>query len=369
MKKTMSLILAFLMVVALFAGCSNQNAETTDQDPVNSDTTAQTPSDSSEENDDGTTQADSDKIKVGWIKQTSTEYYTEFEKYIKKSIETEFGADNVEFLGWFDSDSDIEKQLDQVRTLVTMDADFILCCAINPGITADLLACVEGTDTHLIFTNMQPDHDYLKNNGYKNITTFIGSDETHGGNLQGEAAAEELKARGFVPGTDVINVVILMGDLGNPNVTMRTDGAKEALEASGFEINYVAEQSGNFDRTQGLDITTQLLGTGQQIDVIIANNDDMALGAIEALKAVGKEKDVVVCGLDGTINAYYAIKEGTLLMTASQKMSNSTDQFAKTMRDILEGNDFELAYWMPYDIVDASNVDEYIAAAEAGEAK
>ena len=351
MKKILSLILALSLLTVMFTGCSG-----------NSDNSTNSGGNTNSSNTNASDDSSDDKIKVGWTKQTSTEYYTEFEKYVQSSIEEEFGAENVEFLGWFDGDSDVEKQLDQVRTFVTMGADFILCCPINPGMTEDILACVEGTDSHIIFTNTPPDHDYLANEGFKNITTYIGSDESQGGQLQGEAAAEELKNRGYVPGEDVINAVILMGNLGNPNVTLRSEGAKAGLEESGFEVNYIAEQSGNFDRTQGLDITTQLLGTGQQIDVIIANNDDMALGAIEALKAVGKENDVVVCGLDGTVNAYYAIQEGTMLMTASQKMENSTDQMAKTMRDILDGNDFELTYFIPYDVVDASNVEEYIAA-------
>ena len=364
MKRNLAIVLTLVMTASLFAGCG---AKTEESQPAAAEapSAAEEPGEVSSEEAAPTTDESGDVIKIGWTKQTSTEYYTEFEKYVKQGIEGEFGAENVEFLGWFDGNNDVQTQLDQVKTFVTMDADFVLCCPVNPAMTEEIMNIVEGTDTTVVFTNTPPDYDYLEN--FKNETTYIGSDEWNGGECEGKWAAEELKKRGYVPGEDVINLVILMGNLGNPNVTTRTESAKAGLTDAGFEINMVAEQTGNFNRTEGLDITTQLLGTGAQIDCIIANNDDMALGAIEALKAVGKEKDVVVCGLDGTLNAYYAIKEGTLLMTASQDMSKEGVVIGETLRKFLNGEDVDTKCYLPYDVVDASNVDEYITASEAGE--
>ena len=96
MKKILSLILALSLLTVMFTGCSG-----------NSDNSTNSGGNTNSSNTNASDDSSDDKIKVGWTKQTSTEYYTEFEKYVQSSIEEEFGAENVEFLGWFDGEATV----------------------------------------------------------------------------------------------------------------------------------------------------------------------------------------------------------------------------------------------------------------------
>jgi len=137
-----------------------------------------------------------------------------------------------------------------------------------------------------------------------NVISFMGCDETNLALNTGRYLLQKLNGKG--------NVIILEGVGGSENSANRVTGYKKAL-AEFPNVKLLASQPANFQRVQALQVTENLLQSYPQIDGILAANDSMALGAIEALDAA-KRKALVV-GLNGTKEAVDAIKAGKLLAT------------------------------------------------------
>lgn len=143
--------------------------------------------------------------------------------------------------------------------------------------------------------------------------TFLrtGVDYTETGYLVAKAVAEEIGGKG--------KVIIIEGPPGAQNAIERLDGNRTGFgEFPGIEI--VASQTANFRRTEGMQVTENLLQAHPDVDAIVAANDESALGAIQALRAAGKT-DVIVGGFDGNMDGAQAIKDGDMLI------SYNTDPF------------------------------------------
>jgi ABC-type sugar transport system substrate-binding protein len=140
------------------------------------------------------------------------------------------------------------------------------------------------------------------------VASFIASDNVAGGK---QAAAELGKLLGGKG-----DIIVLQGTAGTSAARDRGQGFSEGMKAfPGVKV--VAEQTANFDRTQGLDVTTNLMQAHSGVVGIFAENDEMALGAIKALG--GKAgKAVKVCAFDGTADGISAVKAGTLNCTVAQ---------------------------------------------------
>lgn len=144
------------------------------------------------------------------------------------------------------------------------------------------------------------------------MSTYVGSDNYQAGKLEAEEACRQAGGKG--------KAVILIGFLRNEDAQNRTNAAKEVLatdECSGIEI--VAEQEAEWQRTKANDVMSNWLASGITPDIVIANNDEMALGAIQALKNAGiSMDDVVVAGVDATPDALSAMEAGDLDVTVFQ---------------------------------------------------
>jgi ribose transport system substrate-binding protein len=110
------------------------------------------------------------------------------------------------------------------------------------------------------------------------------------------------------------NVAILLGSSGNNVTTNRTKGFVDEIKSSAPGLKVVAQQTGDFARDKGQQVTEQLLQANSDIDAIYAENDEMALGAVTAIQGMGKTpgKDVKIVSVDGTRNAVQAIVDGKL---------------------------------------------------------
>ena len=115
-------------------------------------------------------------------------------------------------------------------------------------------------------------------------------------------------------------IVVMMGELSNQAARQRTQDIHDVIatpECTGIKI--VEEQTGNWTRTQGTDLMTNWISAGVQFDAVVSNNDEMAIGAIQALKAAGVDMDkVIVAGVDATQDALAAMKAGDLDVTVFQ---------------------------------------------------
>ncbi|PJI93922.1 ABC transporter substrate-binding protein [Luteimicrobium subarcticum] len=135
---------------------------------------------------------------------------------------------------------------------------------------------------------------------------FIGSDFEGQAKIAAQDMAQALPDGG--------NIAVLQGTSGNNVAQARTDGFVNEVKASSPNLKIVASQTANFDQATGQKVTEQILQSNPDIKGIYAENDTMALGAIQAIKAAGKTpgKDIMVIGIDGTEDAVKDVASGVM---------------------------------------------------------
>jgi len=148
-------------------------------------------------------------------------------------------------------------------------------------------------------------------NGVPEVLANVAADNFTGAEAQGNAVIAA-----FPGGATIVN---LQGIPGDKTANDRNDGAHAVLDAAGDTYRFVAEQAANFSRDEGLSVTENVLtGLAETPQVIIAANDDMALGAMQAVSARGLDGQVAIYGYDGSVDALRAVRDGGLAATVDQ---------------------------------------------------
>ena len=172
------------------------------------------------------------------------------------------------------------------------------------------------------------------------------------GKLQGEAIAKLLNNKG--------NVVIMMGELATQAAVLRTEGVEKAL-AQHPEMKIVGKQTANWRRNEAIDLMNNWLVAGTQIDAVVANNDEMAIGAILALQQAGKDpKKVVVAGIDATADALAEMEKGNLDVTVFQDAKGQGYGAVETAVKLIKGEKVDSFVWIPFEPVTLENYKEYL---------
>jgi galactofuranose transport system substrate-binding protein len=195
--------------------------------------------------------------------------------------------------------SDLNKQISDIKSMLAQGAQLLVVAPLNSdGLQPALDAAKEKKVPVVTIdrkVNSKPCTDYL---------TFIGSDFV----AQGKRAADQMIQATGGNG----KVAILLGSSGNNVTTDRTKGFKDEL-ATAPGLSVVAEQTGEFERAKGQSVMEQLIQSNPDITAVYAENDEMGIGAVNALKAAGKQPgtDVKVISIDGTRNAVQLIVDGS----------------------------------------------------------
>ena len=173
-----------------------------------------------------------------------------------------------------------------------------------------------------------------------------------------EAACELLKKRGKA---NDAQAYILMGDLAHQASRDRTSSVKATLAAGDCKgVTIADEQTAAWTRTNAMDLTTNWITAGRPIDLIFANNDEMALGAIQALKASGVSMDdVIVVGIDATQDALAAMAAGDLDVTVFQNAKQQAASAVDAAVALAKGNSVDKEVWVPFELVTPKNMVEY----------
>ncbi|KAA8997001.1 sugar ABC transporter substrate-binding protein [Affinibrenneria salicis] len=180
----------------------------------------------------------------------------------------------------------------------------------------------------------------------------------------GEAIGDFVKAR-FPDGADI---VLLTGQPGSSSNIERTKGIRDSLKAGGDKYRIVADQTGNWMRSEGMRIVESVLPSlAKQPQVILSANDDMALGAIEALQGQGlKAGEVMVTGFDAVPEALARVRDGWMAATADQRpgyaVTTALTQLTENLRNKTPINGVDY----PPTMITQSNLQEAERIAEAG---
>ncbi|MGD7045718.1 ribose ABC transporter substrate-binding protein RbsB [Jeotgalibacillus proteolyticus] len=221
-----------------------------------------------------------------------------------------------------DAQDDPAKQISDIEDLIQQDVDLIL---VNPTDSAAIASAIESANSSDI-----PVISIDRSAEGGEVVTHIASDNVEGGRLAGNFIIEELGGTG--------NVVELEGIAGSSAARERGEGFNEVVNES--EIEIVANQTANFDRAEGLSVMENIIQSGAEFDAVFAHNDEMALGAAEALEAAGMS-DVIIVGFDATEDAVAAVEAGTMAATVAQKPDEIGMSAIETAQTVLDGETVE----------------------------
>ena len=181
------------------------------------------------------------------------------------------------------------------------------------------------------------------------VSSYIASDNVGGGKQAAKALSEAIHGEG--------EILVLQGKTGSSASRERGQGFDEGLKDSP-NIKVVAKQTAEFERVKGLDVTTNLLQAHPNVKAIVAENDEMALGAIEALGDKAG-KDVIVVGFDGVEDALKAIKEGTMYASIAQQPADMAAQAVVEASKLLKGEAATKEMQVDVVTVTKDNVDKF----------
>lgn len=171
------------------------------------------------------------------------------------------------------------------------------------------------------------------------VVSHIASDNIAGGKMAGDFIAEKVGKNA--------KVIQLEGIAGTSAARERGEGFKQAVESNEFEI--LASQPADFDRTKGLNVMENLLAGHHAVQAVFAQNDEMALGALRALQAAGK--NIVVVGFDGTDDAVKAVEKGKLAATIAQQPEQIGALGVETAVSLLKGETVEAQIPVPLKVI------------------
>ncbi|MCH4810533.1 sugar ABC transporter substrate-binding protein [Vreelandella neptunia] len=280
-------------------------------------------------------------VSVAWFDDN---FLTSMRQAMEAEAQTQ-GYD-IQFL---DAQGDIGRQLSQVQSLAAQGVDAIIINPVDTAATSRMTGEAVLQEIPLVYVNREPEGNDLNKDG----VVFVGSDQKVSGEMQMRALAEKLGGEG--------NVAIMLGELSSGATHQRTEGVKEiAAEYPGIEI--VAEQPADYQRTKAIDLMTNWVVGGQEINAIAANNDEMAIGALNAMRQLGiSPDDIFVGGIDATRDAIESMQNGEMAVTVFQDPVGQGGGAVKAAIDLAEGREVENITLVPFQLITPETLEEFLA--------
>ncbi len=249
-----------------------------------------------------------------------------------------------------DAKDDVSKQLSQVQNFIANGVNAIIVNPVDTSATAAITKAAADAGVPLVYVNREPiDVDKL---GPK--AAFVASNEADLGTLEAKQICKLLGGKG--------NILVMEGVLSNQSAVQRTKDVHEVISApdcSGMKI--VAEQTANYDRTQAQNLMTNWLSKGLKFDAVVSNNDEMAIGALQAMKSAGMDtKSAIVGGIDATQDALASMKSGDLKVTVFQDAAGQGKGAVDAALALAAGKPVEKKVYIPFLLVTPANMDQFM---------
>ncbi len=237
------------------------------------------------------------------------------------------------------AETDVQAQVNQVEDLIAQGVEGIALAPTDPGALAPVVESARAAGIPVVFVDTMGSNEGI---------TFIGTNNEVGAALAAQYMCDNLPA-----GSDV---AILQGVMSHSTAQFRANGAKAGLTACG--LNVVAEQTAEWDRAKGISVTENILAANPGIKGIFGSNDNMALGAVEALKAAARD-DVLVVGYDANPDAAAAVIAGDMKATVAQAPRNMGGFGIQALVDLKAGQAIDPVIDTGTVLVTSENAAEY----------
>ncbi len=294
---------------------------------------------------------------------------------VRNAIQEEAGSLGVK-VDIVDSQNKQPTQNDQVDAFLTKGVNAVAVNAVDRTAAGPIIQKAKADNVPVVFLNRQPEDADMAS--YDKVW-YVGAKAEESGTMSGEIIADYFKAHPEADknGDGKLQYVMLTGEPGHQDATLRTEYSVKAIVDAGIEVEKLAEDTAFWDKVKATDLMKTFISSAglDKIEAVLANNDDMALGAIEALKANGYNtgdatKYVPVVGVDATSPALDAMEKGELLGTVLNDGVNqgkATIVIAATAAAGKEVNEANIGYkitdgkfvWIPYVKVTSENMADF----------
>ena len=243
-----------------------------------------------------------------------------------------------------DGNKDAARQVGQIESLIAQGIDGIIVEAVSVDGIQPAVNLAKEVGVPLVTVNQ-------KATNQENAVSFVGVSHEDGGELEMAEAAKAVGGKG--------TVALLLGPMGSDAQIGRSVGYKKVLDRNpGMKV--VFEQTANWDTEAALRLMENWLQTGTKIDVVVAQNDGMALGALKAVEDAQLQKEIKVYGLDAVPDALAAVQDGRLTGSVSQNTSAQGAKSVDVMVDALNGKQVPKEVIVEQVFIDKSNVAQYL---------
>lgn len=255
-----------------------------------------------------------------------------------------------------DAQNDVAKQLDQINNFIASGVDAIIVNPVDTSAAQAMSDAAAAAGVPLVYVNRQPVNvDTLPDN-----QAFVASDERESGTLETKEVCRLLSEAGKTEA----NIYVMMGELSNQAAVQRTADIHDVMASGecGVTLNILQEQTANWSRDEAQDLMTNWLSTGEPFDAVISNNDEMAIGAIQAMKAAGiSMADVIVGGVDATQDALAAMQAGDLDATVFQDAAGQGAGALDAALKLAKGEAVDTKVYIPFQLVTPANIDQFLS--------
>ncbi len=262
---------------------------------------------------------------------------------IRQSIEKEAQARHVD-VQFEDARGDTGRQADQVQSFIASGVDAIIVDPVDSASTPQLTKMAQQAKMPLVYVNRTPGDKTLPPG-----VVFVGSDERESGTLQMEALAKLANYKG--------NVAIMIGNLTDAGALQRTKDVEQVV-AKYPAMKVVQKQPANYSRSEGMDLMQNWTGNGEAIDIVAANNDEMAIGAAMALEK--SQKKLLIGGIDATPDGLKALASDKIQVTVFQDTVGQGKTALAVALKLIKGEKVESHVWIPFELVTKENMQTYV---------
>lgn len=284
--------------------------------------------------------ASGEKYKIVFSSYSQTAQFQVLLAEAMQDYVSEKYADTVEF-SVLDGNMDSATQVGQIDNLIAQNVDGILICPMDGDALVPAVEAANEAKVPLITVNAQVNSD--------EVLAHVGSDDIVAGELEMQYVADQLNGKG--------NIVILHGPNGISAEVLRREGYENILKKYP-DIKILSEPTCNWSREEALSTTENLLQGADEIQAIVAQNDEMAMGALQAVLDNDMGDKIIVTGIDAIDDAKAAIEAGTLAATVFQDAKGQAEAGIDEILDIVKGGEPKDVS-IPYVLVTKDNIADY----------
>lgn len=339
-KKLTAMAMAVLMAASLMAcGGKEASKEAADDAPAQETQDTQDTADAATDAAEDAADQVSDEVAAGGnigvcIYKFDDAFMTTYRNALQEILEGKGYTVTV-----MDGKNDQAEQNNQINNFIAQEVDALI---INPVMTSaadQIIATVKDADIPTVLINREPTAEQMS--AYDKLV-YVGCDARQSGTMQGELILDTPN-KGDINGDGKVSYIMIQGDPENVDAQYRTEYSVKALTDAGMEVEELDLQRGDWDRNKGQEIAqNDLAKFGDEIEVVFCNNDDMAIGALQAIQAANRtvNEDIYLVGVDALDAALNEVVNGNMTGTVLNDAKGQAAGAVEAMEALLGGKTY-----------------------------